>query len=243
MLYSIHELPSFKSPRGFVVFEGVNGAGKSTLISALMTELQSRSIPSLSTYEPGDTKLGTGIRQLLLERGGKPVNPLSELLLFAADRSQHVEEKIKPALMRNNIVLCDRYTYSSKAFQGYGRQLDLDLIDRINRIATAGLVPDLVILLDIDAAEGLRRSSIRSQADQRGKAARQEIAQQADHFEDEQLDFHERLRSGFLEIAQQAGEPFLVLDASRPAAEVFSDSITALNKLIDALPALKKSTS
>ena len=163
---------------GFIVFEGVNGAGKGTLINEIAQRISAQNIPVIQTFEPGATALGAKIRNMLLGQSEQKLSELSELLLFAADRAEHVHSVIAPNLNCGKAILCDRYYYSTSAFQGYGRGIDLELINSLNSVATQGVLPDLVILLDLDPAEGLRR------------AAQRENNAQTDSFEQEDLEFH-----------------------------------------------------
>ncbi|MGG6240081.1 dTMP kinase [Nodosilinea sp. AN01ver1] len=197
-------------PGKLLVLEGVEGCGKSTQLQILyaalrehrgMRQLQQRGlIPRiLTTREPGGTELGLELRQLLLgDRGEAAMASRAELLLYAADRAQHVEELIKPALAEGCWVLCDRFIDSTVAYQGYGRGLDLALIEQLNQVATGGLVPDLTLWLRLDAEVGLARTR------QRGRADRME---QAD------LAFHQRVQGGFEALAQQQPERIVAIDA------------------------------
>jgi dTMP kinase len=196
--------------KGFFVLEGVNGAGKSTLQKKLAEYLTQCGIDTILTREPGATPIGNEIRSLVLEtKAGTPA-ALTEIFLFAADRAEHVEKIIAPALKERKAVISDRYYYSTIAFQGYGRGLDRETIQSVNTVAIAGVTPDFVLLLDLDPAEGLRRTSTRT--GQEG----------TDAFEKEKLSFHERLRKGFLEIAKSSKEAFLIVDASKSPEEIFN---------------------
>ncbi|WP_035985674.1 dTMP kinase [Leptolyngbya sp. KIOST-1] len=198
-------------PGKLLVFEGVEGCGKSTQLPILQaTLLKHRAFQRLqeqhavsgllTTREPGGTELGLGLRHLLLGYQGRAaMASRAELLLYAADRAQHVEEVIKPALAEGCWVLCDRFIDSTVAYQGYGRGLDLDLIDQLNRVATGGLVPDLTLWLQLDAEVGLARTQ------QRGGADRME---QAD------LSFHQRVQGGFAALAAQHRERIVAIDAA-----------------------------
>ena len=197
------ELP--RIPR-FVVLEGVNGAGKSTLQRRLQAELVRSGLEVTMTHEPGATPIGKEIRSLLLGDRAPHRDPLTELLLFTADRAEHVRSVIRPALARGAHVLCDRYFYSTIAFQGYGRGLDRAVIQQLTNIAVGETLPDLVILLNLDPASGLRRT--------RGRV-------DSDAFEREELAFHERLHAGFLTLADDRPERFLVVDAMQSADAVF----------------------
>ncbi|NET46067.1 dTMP kinase [Okeania sp. SIO2B3] len=195
----------------FIVFEGVEGGGKTTQIQLLrdwlLEKKQSSKLFSkfidlevIVTREPGGTKLGKALRELLLNTdiSGEQIQERAELLLYAADRSQHIENLIKPYLEKGAIVLCDRFTDSTIAYQGYGRGLDLDLIQKLNYIATGGLKSDLTFWLDIDVKIGLTR------AKNRGKIDRME---QAD------IQFHQRVQQGYQELAKS--NPLIVrIDAN-----------------------------
>ena len=178
-----------------IVFEGVEGCGKSTQMQICCEWLQSLDIPVLVTREPGGTVLGADIRRLLLEKSDdKPITSTTELLLYAADRSQHVEQELRPNLAAGKIILCDRYTYSTVAYQGYGRSLDMNLINQLNAIATGGLEPDLGLWLDLDVEVGFARK--------RGSG---DIA---DRIEQEKIDFHRRVQLGYSKLA--ASKPGII---------------------------------
>jgi dTMP kinase len=200
----------------FIAFEGINGCGKTTLHRRLSEKLRASGLKVRDTREPGGTPLGIELRKLLLEWQGERKADLTELLLFAADRAEHVDKVIRPALRAGEWVLCDRFLFSTVTFQGHGRGIRRDWIDRSNDLAVQGTLPDLVILLDIDPSEALRRIAARSG---NGK----------DAFEDEALAFHTRIREGFLECADTSPVPFLVLDASKPQEELLEDVLGAID--------------
>jgi dTMP kinase len=192
----------------FIVFEGINGCGKTTLMRAVAARLREAGEVVCETREPGGTPLGVELRRLLLAWDGARKSDRTELLLFAADRAEHIDKVVLPALARGEWVLCDRYIYSTIAFQGYGRGVRRDWIDHANELAIQGTTPDLVVLLDLDPSEALRRINARS-------------GNGADAFEDEAISFHNRIRAGFLECAASSPTPFCVLDAAQsPAALV-----------------------
>jgi dTMP kinase len=197
----------------FVVVEGTEGAGKTTQIKLtaqwLTTAYPDR--PLIVTRQPGGTALGQGIRQMLLDPDN-PIVPLTELLLYAADRAQHVEELIKPHLAQGGIVLSDRYTDSTVAYQGYGRQLDLNLIEQLNAIATTGLTSNLTLWLDVDVQQGVQRA--------RGLKGNYSGG---DRIEQESLDFHHRVRAGFQALALAHPDRIVTIDANRPPDEVQTD--------------------
>ncbi|MFN6393202.1 MAG: dTMP kinase [Aphanizomenon sp.] len=170
-----------------IVFEGVEGCGKTTQMQLCFQWLESLNISVLLTREPGGTALGKDLRALLLEKSlSKPVGEVTELLLYAADRAQHIEEELKPNLATGKFILCDRYTDSTIAYQGYGRGLDMSLINNLNQIATGGLKSDITIWLDVDVEVGLSRK--------RGQT-------KLDRIEQETMDFHRRVQQGYTELA------------------------------------------
>jgi dTMP kinase len=184
----------------FIVFEGVEGSGKSTQVANLYDWLQSSSgLDVLATRQPGGTALGVAIRRLLLEEEDCPLHDRAELMLYGADRAQHIEETINPHLAKGGLVLCDRYTDSTIAYQGYGRGLDRVLIENINFLATGGLESDLTIWLDVDVEIGLER------AKKRGKF---------DRMEKTELSFHRRVQQGYQDLAATFPDRILRLDAS-----------------------------
>ena len=192
----------------FVTVEGVEGAGKSSQVARLAAELRAGGRTVVVAREPGGTPAGEQVRRILLDadpHGASGLHPRTEALLFAAARAQLVEEVIRPALARGEVVLCDRYVHSSLAYQGAARGLGLDHVERLNRWATADLWPDLVILLDLDPEEGLARSAAR------------------DRIESEELAFHQAVRAAFLDLAATDPSRFAVVDAGRPPDEVATD--------------------
>ncbi len=198
----------------FIVFEGGDGAGKSTQARALLRQMQRSGYPVLLTREPGGTPLGETLRRSLKNRRG--TTPLSELFLFLAARAQLVQQVIQPALQQQTSVICDRFTASTVAYQGYGRGLDLLAIDQLNLIASSGLSPDLNILLDLPPQSVFDRKMV-------GK-----VTGQGDTFDAAPEDFHQRVREGYLAqvSSEDSGDasrntsPWLVLDATRPRREL-----------------------
>ena len=190
----------------FITFEGGEGCGKSTQARALYRRVSASSIPVILTHEPGGTPFGEQARRSLKRISNSPLSPLAELFLVAASRVQLVEEVIRPSLEANTTVICDRYTDSTLAYQGYGRGIDLDTIQAINDTATRGLSSDLVILLDIPVEVGLARKG----SDRR------------DRFEREDLTFHQRVREGYLKMADADPGRWLVIDGALPKREIRS---------------------
>src|SRR5512135_2114961 len=195
----------------FITFEGIEGSGKSTQITKLAEHLKALSHPVRLTREPGGTTIGDQVRKILLDPANTPLVPRAELLLYAAARAQHLEELILPALKAGSIVLCDRFSDATLAYQGYGRELDTELIRALDRITTSGIKPHLTVLLDIDASAGVGRA--------RGRNRRDGLESEA-RFENEALAFHERVRAGYLALAAQESARFRVVDASRRPDEV-----------------------
>jgi dTMP kinase len=197
----------------FITFEGVDGSGKTTQLKAVESYLIARGRSCISTREPGGTSLGRLIRQALLEDGKQPVASPAELFLYLADRAQHVQEVILPALEQGKVVLCDRHTDSTLAYQGYGRGIELGMLRSLNDIANRGIRPDLTLLFDCPVEIGLSRTAQRRS--QVGTKRSRE-----DRFEREKIEFHEKVRKGFLELARAEPQRFRIIDAARSAAEV-----------------------
>jgi len=202
-----------KAP-AFIAFEGINGCGKTTLHKLLSAQLAASGRSVCDTREPGGTPLGVEIRKLLLDWTGEKKSSRAELLLFAADRAEHVDKVIRPNLERGTWVLTDRFIYSTLTFQGHGRGIDRTLLDQANALAIQGTVPDLVILLDLPPEEAFKRIASRNSA-------------LRDAFEDEELAFHRRIRDGFLECARQSTVPFLVLDATKSPEQLCAEAAKA----------------
>jgi dTMP kinase len=198
-------------PRGrLITVEGVEGAGKSTQVESLRAWLAGRGVRVLATSEPDGSALGASLRRVLGEVDR--VSPLTEALLFAASRAEHVRQVLQPALAAGQVVLCDRYVDSTVAYQGYGRGLSLETVAQLNRLATDGLVPDLTLVLDLDVAEGLRRVRAR-----RGALAA------CDPFERLAIEFHERVRKGYWAIREREPDRVALIDADRAQTVVAAD--------------------
>jgi dTMP kinase len=195
----------------FVTFEGIEGSGKSTQIVLLANQLMAQGRSVTLTREPGGTIIGDQVRKILLDPAHTALDHKAELLLYAAARAQHLSELIGPELAAGKIVLCDRFSDATLAYQGYGRGLDLTLIRDLDRIVTEGMRPELTILLDIAAASGLSRA--------RGRNSRSGLEAEA-RFENEDLAFHERVRRGYLELAKQEPGRYRVVDALPPPATI-----------------------
>ncbi|MFQ5860617.1 MAG: dTMP kinase [Dehalococcoidia bacterium] len=186
----------------FVVFEGGEGVGKSTQARLLYRRLLRAGYPAIFTHEPGGTPTGERVRRWL--KSGAHLSPLAELFLFEAARAQLACEVLLPALERGDSVVCDRFTASTLAYQGYARGLDLELVYRLNREASGGREPDIFVLLDLPVEVGLARKP----------------RHQADAFQRESVVFHQRVRRAFLEMAQRDPERWLVVDGTRPRQQI-----------------------
>jgi len=200
----------------FITFEGGEGCGKSSHIAALAAYFESLGRTCVLTREPGGTKLGEKIRELLLHaKEGEAMSPKTEILLFSAARAQHVEEFIKPALAEGKVVICDRFYDSSTAYQGAARSLGADIVKNLNAFAAEGARPDLTVLLDLPAEVGLARARAR---DTNG----------ADRMGSEKISFYEAVRSSFLKIAESEPERFAVVNSSGSKEETFAKILEAV---------------
>ncbi len=203
----------------FLTVEGIEGSGKTTQVARLDQRVRSTGQNVVVTKEPGGTALGDRIRAILLDPQEEGMDPLAELFLYAASRRQHVVELIRPSLERGAVVICDRFTDATLAYQGFGRLLELDRLRQINDLATDGLRPDLTVILDVAEGFGLDRARARNAAAQLDHESR---------FEGEDLRFHRRVREGYLALAEAEPERYAVVDASGSADEVFGRLLEAL---------------
>jgi dTMP kinase len=192
----------------FITFEGGEGAGKSTQIARLANKLRGRHFDVVVTREPGGSPGAEAVRHVLLSGAAEPFGPKMEAILFAAARSDHVEQVIRPAVERGAVVLCDRFLDSSRVYQGVTGDLDPAFMSELERVAINGMMPGLTLILDVDPAEGLRRATAR-----RGEGA-------ADRFERETVAIHQRRRDAYLAIARQEPERCVVIDATASPADV-----------------------
>jgi len=202
----------------FITFEGINGAGKSTQMHRVADLLLEAGYDVEMTREPGGTPAAEAIRTVLLSPTSDPLTPTSEILLFVAARAQHVERRIKPALERGAVVLCDRYSASSVAFQCYGHGFPVSKFRELERLALGDFVPDHCVVLDVDPREGLDRN-----------AALGEV----DAIEHRSLEYHDRVREGFLAQATEAPNRFTVVDASQPVDRVYEAVLEAVTTCLD----------
>ncbi len=188
----------------FITIEGCEGTGKSTQAALLAETLRDAGLAVTEVREPGGTPVSEAVRTVLLDRANDGLDPRAELLLYEASRAELVRRVILPALASGGAVVCDRFFDSTTAYQGYGRGLPLDEVKRLNEFATSGIVPDLTVVLDLDPAEGLSRA----------------VGAGADRLEAEEIDFHERVRTGFLRIAEDEPERVVVVPATGSVADV-----------------------
>lgn len=201
----------------FITFEGPEGSGKTTQQQRLAAELRRRGRTVVTTKEPGGTPLADRIRAILLD-SANVIDPVAEVLLFAASRRQHTMETIEPALARGEIVLCDRYADSTLAYQGFGRLIDLDRLRNLNDWATDGLKPQVTLLFDLPEEVGLRRAQSRNAA----------AVHDEGRFEAEDLRFHRRVREGYLSMAQAEPRRFAIVDGDGTIDEVFTRTLETL---------------
>lgn len=199
----------------FITLEGIEGVGKTTQIKLLEDFLKKENLSFISTREPGGIKASEKIRDIILN---DEISDITEILLYEASRSEHFIKVIKPALEKNKIVICDRFTDSSLAYQGYGRGIDLKLIDKLNHIATYGRFPDLTFILDLSVKDSIKRIT------ERGKAF--------DRLESESAEFFKRVRDGFLDIAKNDTSRVKVIDANLKIEEIHLNIIKELKKYI-----------
>ncbi len=204
----------------FITLEGIEGSGKTTQMGLVADYFSKKGVDCFLTREPGGTYIGKKIRAILMDPENSGLLPMTELMLYAADRVQHVQEQIVPALAAGKTVVCDRFHDSTVAYQGFSRKLDTAVIDRIHQLILNGLAPDLTFLLDLPAAVGLSRawdqinSGLRSGAETR--------------FESENLAFHEAVRAGYLELARREPDRFVIIDATAKSDEVTTQILSEL---------------
>lgn len=198
----------------FITFEGADGCGKTTQIELIKKYLDDRNIKNIQTREPGATELGVELRKILLHYD-KPVSNTAETYIFLADRSQHVEFEIKPALESGVVVLCDRYTDSTISYQGYARKQNIETLKKLNDIATGGLEPDLTIVFDIES-----------------ETAQKRLGGEKDRLEKEGLEFHKALRAGYLEIAKENPDRVKVINANDTIDNIHKKVVELISKML-----------
>lgn len=203
-----------------ITFEGVEGSGKSTQLARAARRLKAQGYASLTTREPGGTRIGRVLRGVVLDKTYRELDPIAEWLLFEADRCQHVREVLRPALDRGLFVLCDRYSDATEAYQQVGRRLDGQLVARVDEVARDRLAPDLTLLFDLDPREGLERKNRRG-----GRGV--------GRFEETELAFHRKVRRAYLAISKREPERVRVFDASLPVGELARETWKALTERFD----------
>ncbi len=211
------------NPGVFITFEGIEGCGKTTQIARLADVLRQQHLAVLVTREPGGCAIADKIRAILLDSTNSAITAECELLLYAAARAQHISEVIKPALQQGNIVLCDRFCDATIAYQGYGRQLDVATIERLNEYACQGIAPQITMLLDLDVTTGLTRARQRNANDQ---------ILDEDRFEAESLEFHQRIRDAYLNLSRTQPQRIQIIDATGDQDSVFERIVNTINPLL-----------
>ena len=207
----------------FITLEGIEGSGKTTQIGRLVEFLESKGIGCVTTRQPGGTLIGENIRSILLDPANSALAPLAELLLYMADRAQHIHELIRPALDNGKTVVCDRYFDATLVYQGFARGLRIELIGQLHQLLFDDLKPDVTLLLDLPPQVGLERAWRQLNNGQRsGDESR---------FEAEALAFHEKVRAGYLELARLEPDRFRIVDAAQSPDEVF----TAIREIVSSI--------
>jgi dTMP kinase len=211
----------------FITFEGIEGSGKTTQVGPVVDFFRQRDVECVVTREPGGTRIGEKIRAILMDPENNGLFPMTELMLYAADRVQHVQEQIAPALAAGKTVVCDRFHDSTVVYQGFSRKIDIAAIDRVHALILDGLTPDLTFLLDLPAAVGLARAWKQINNGQRSGAETR--------FESENLAFHEAVRAGYLELARREPHRFVIIDAMAEADKVTAQILSELGRRCAAL--------
>jgi len=212
--------------RYFITFEGIEGCGKTTQIHLLTECLEKKGYTVVTTREPGGTRIGDTIRRILLDAKNVDIDTKTELLLYQAARAQHIKDLIRPSLAQGSIVLCDRFTDATLAYQGYAQDIHHDFIETLNQYATDNLIPDLTILIDCPVEIGLQRA--------RDRMAAQHAAVREDRFEKKSLDFHHAVRLGYLQIAEKQSSRFYIVDGREDPASAHRSIQSAVLKVIAA---------
>ena len=205
----------------FISFEGIDGSGKTTQIHHMVKFFQDNRHSCVITREPGGTRIGEKIRAILLDPVSKDMDPLTELLLYTADRAQHIKEFVSPFLSSGKTVLCDRFYDATVVYQGFARGLDIGLINKLHNLLFENLKPDITILLDLPPEKGLSRAWKQIENGDRENVETR--------FEEEKLSFHNKVRAGYLELARLEPERFRVIDASMDENQVRNEIINRLS--------------
>lgn len=208
----------------FITLEGIEGSGKTSQMERIAAFLEERGHACLQTREPGGTRIGTAIRAVLLDPASSELDPVAELLLYTADRVQHVRKAIQPAIAAGKVVVCDRYVDATLAYQGVARNLGTDLIESLHRLLLDNFMPDLTLLFDLPPEEGLARAW--SQIDNGARSDRET------RFEKEALAFHEKVRQGYLRLAAREPDRFSIIDARVSMADVWRQIKTVLETTV-----------
>ncbi len=208
-----------------ITLEGIEGSGKTTQIDYIAAYLQKSGLDYAITKEPGGTVLGEKIRSILLDPVNINIHPMTELLLYAADRVQHIKELISPMIESGKIVICDRFHDSTTVYQGFTRGIDISLIQQLNSLVLEGLAPDITFVLDLDPEIGLKRAWKQISDGSRSESETR--------FENEKLQFHESVRNGYLELARKEPDRFVVVDASNDPAKVWDQISAHLGKCLE----------
>lgn len=208
-----------------ITLEGIEGSGKTTQIDYIAAYFQKSGLDYIITKEPGGTVLGEKIRSILLDPGNINIHPMTELLLYAADRVQHIKELISPMIESGKIVICDRFHDSTTVYQGFTRGIDVSLIQQLNRLVLEGLAPDITFILDLDPGIGLKRAWKQIENGSRSESETR--------FENEKFQFHESVRNGYLALARQEPDRFVVVDASMDPLKVSEKILEYLGKYLE----------
>ncbi|MBW1823247.1 MAG: dTMP kinase [Deltaproteobacteria bacterium] len=211
----------------FITFEGIEGCGKTTQISLLKEYLEQKGYSVVATREPGGTQIGDSMRTILLDSRNTHIDIKTELLLYEASRAQHIKDVVRPALDKGSIVLCDRFTDATLAYQGYAQRINKDLIERLNQFATDNITPDFTILIDCPVEIGLKR------AKKRGATVNQKINE--DRFEEKNISFHQNVRLGYLQIAECNSNRIHIVDGREDVSTVQQGIRTVVLKKIESL--------
>jgi dTMP kinase len=211
----------------FITFEGIEGCGKTTQISLLKEYLEQKGYSVVATREPGGTQIGDSMRTILLDSRNTHIDIKTELLLYEASRAQHIKDVVRPALDKGSIVLCDRFTDATLAYQGYAQRINKDLIERLNQFATDNITPDFTILIDCPVEIGLKR------AKKRGATVNQKINE--DRFEEKNISFHQNVRLGYLQIAECNSNRIHIVDGREDVSTVQQGIRTVVLKKIESV--------